>query len=234
MAPVDEDAPLVPGARRWDKPIRIRRGMRRQTLCLPHMPGARTIHAHANTVGNCARTVRERVLGSIRDGVWVPTLQPTRRAWSHPTLAAIRRRVLRRVNQRALPFDREAFAGLYRGPKRKTYLRAARKLDMCGIARKDANIRAFLKAEKWSKDAAGRLISPASSEYICELGRYLLPIEHNMYRAWELAVGYPIIMKGRTQEQRAEVMASHWGSFKEPVAVGLDASKFDQHTSVDA
>jgi hypothetical protein len=130
--------------------------------------------------------------------------------------------------------DREAFANLYQGPKRKRYLTAAANLNTGGVDRRYSNIRAFLKAEKWSKSAAGRIISPASTEYIVELGRYLQPAEHNVYRAFEQTVKYPIIMKGRTQEQRAEVIAAHWGSFKKPVAVGLDASKFDQHTSIAA
>lgn len=233
---LEEDAPEVPGVRRWDRPSkRGRRGPRRRVRCLPDLPGTTTVFSHANTVGNCARTVRERVRGTIIDGVWQPTMLPVPGAWQRQSLRSIRGKVLRRMLKNALPISREEFACLYRGPKSKVYRRAATRLDeRGGIQRKDANIRAFLKAEKWRERKACRLISPASPEYIMELGRFLQPIEHSMYRSFELAVHYPIIMKGRTQEQRAAVIAEHWGSFDEPVAVGLDASKFDQHTSVDA
>jgi hypothetical protein len=41
-------------------------------------------------------------------------------------------------------------------------------------------------------------------------------------------------MKGYTPDRRATVLKGHWSAFQDPVAVGQDFSKFDQHISVPA
>jgi hypothetical protein len=41
-------------------------------------------------------------------------------------------------------------------------------------------------------------------------------------------------MKGKNMIQRGTVLLSHWQYFDEPVAIGLDASRFDQHVSETA
>lgn len=205
---------------------------RRRVFGVPGLPGAKTIVSHSNTVGNAVRAARERVLGTVDDGVWQETIKPT--ADFAARLGIVRRQVLRKCNRRALPISVEEFALHYRGPKRKRYLTAMRNIDIRGICRRDADIRGFLKSEKWPEDKAGRVISPATPEYIAALGAYLQPIEHNIYRAFEFATGSEVIMKGYTQEKRAAVIAKHWGKFRNPVAIGLDASKFDQHVSAKA
>jgi hypothetical protein len=92
----------------------------------------------------------------------------------------------------------------------------------------------FIKAEKWAEKKAGRLISARSPVYNICVGRYLLPIERVMYEAIDAACGAPTIMKCYTPEERAAVVQAHWESFEDPVAVGQDFSKFDQHISRQA
>jgi hypothetical protein len=49
-------------------------------------------------------------------------------------------------------------------------------------------------------------------------------------RVW----GYPVVLKGLNAHQVGGWLATHWQAFERPVAVGLDASRFDQHVSREA
>lgn len=91
-----------------------------------------------------------------------------------------------------------------------------------------------MKAEKWVEEKAPRVISPRSPEYLLCTGAYIAPLEKRLYRAVAGVVGHESIMKGFSLGDRGSVLNSHWQSFKKPYAVGLDASKFDQHVSVPA
>jgi hypothetical protein len=42
------------------------------------------------------------------------------------------------------------------------------------------------------------------------------------------------VIKGYSYDETARLLKEKWDMFREPVAVGLDASRFDQHVSVDA
>jgi hypothetical protein len=44
----------------------------------------------------------------------------------------------------------------------------------------------------------------------------------------------PTVIKGLNAEQSAKVLRRKWELYHDPVAVGLDASRFDQHVSLDA
>jgi len=67
-----------------------------------------------------------------------------------------------------------------------------------------------------------------------EVGRYLKPFEKKFLEGFTTEFGYPVIVKGMNAVETAKVMAAHWGRYSSPVAIGLDASRFDQHVSVDA
>jgi len=118
------------------------------------------------------------------------------------------------------------------------YERAAESLRYEPISRKDAEVKAFLKAEKINfsakVDPAPRVIQPRDPRYNVEVGRYLKVFEHTVYDGYEKTFGYPVMLKGRNATQQATAFRESWDSFVDPVAVGLDASRFDQHVSVDA
>jgi hypothetical protein len=46
--------------------------------------------------------------------------------------------------------------------------------------------------------------------------------------------GGPVVVKGMNAQQRGRLISTKWSKFSHPVAVGLDAKRFDQHTSVQA
>lgn len=202
---------------------------KRLTLNPTGMPGSHPVFSHASTVGNMSWAVKERVLGSIQDGVWVETLRPTQ--FLTPGLTWFRRRVTHALGSGFTPITHNQYCEKYSGLKRKTYERAAETLRRRPVERRDAYINAFLKAEKWVDWKAPRVISPRGMEYLLSVGVYLGPLEHPMYASIRRAMGYSVIMKGLDQEERAAVAIKHWNSFEDPVCIGLDASKFDQHNS---
>lgn len=205
----------------------------RSLVTLTGLPSRGAIYTHDNDVGNVLQSVYERVLGSVRDGVWAPTLLPEEGAFTG-ALGAFRRRVVAQYGAYSLPLSHDQFVDVYRGQKKKRYAAAAVSLQSKPVVRADSYPSVFLKAEKWYEQKAGRLISARHPRYNLAVGTYLLPIEHRMYKAVDGVFGSPTIMKGYTHARRAAVIRSHFSSFVDCVAVGQDFSKFDQHISKDA
>lgn len=99
----------------------------------------------------------------------------------------------------------------------------------------------FVKSEKTDaeKDWIARLVSPRHPEYNYSLGRYLRPMEHVLYQAidktWDKChIGTKAVMKGLNARQTAYCIKQKWDTYKQPVAIGLDMSRFDQHIGKDA
>ena len=67
-----------------------------------------------------------------------------------------------------------------------------------------------------------------------ELGRYLKPFEHAMYKSIDNLWGEPTVMKGYTVNEMGRIIEDKWNKYRKPAAVGFDMSRFDQHVSVDA
>jgi hypothetical protein len=224
----------VPGAKVTSTPVRVRLyDVRRDAHSVLGITGTQPVFSHANTVGNMTWALKERVLGSMIDGEWTPTIRPERFATAE--MLRWRGAIERKLGTTWVPDSRDDFITHATSGKRKViYQAAAVDLSLKPLEARDAEITAFLKAEKWRELKAPRVISPRCPRYLLETGRYLHPIEKHVYRAIEEAAGYPVVMKGYTQERRAEVLSQHGNAFQDPVYVGLDASKFDQHVSVDA
>ncbi len=97
----------------------------------------------------------------------------------------------------------------------------------------------FVKYEKTDftrkADPVPRVISPRNPRFNVCVGRYLRPIEerifHSLSRLYE---GNRTVFKGMNATDSASAMLKLWNSFSNPVAVGLDASRFDQHVSLEA
>lgn len=224
----------VPGAKVTPTPVRVRLyDVRRDAHSVLGITGTQSVFSHANTIGNMTWALKERVLGSMIDGEFTPTIRPKR--FETDGMLKWRSAIERKLGSTWVPDSRDEFITHATSGKRKViYTNAALDLALKPLEARDAEITAFLKAEKWRELKAPRVISPRCPRYLLETGRYLHPIEKHVYRAIEEAAGYPVVMKGYTQERRAEVLLHHGNAFKDPMYVGLDASKFDQHVSRDA
>jgi hypothetical protein len=185
-------------------------------------------------VDNLHRTLRERVLFTVVEGELTPTLQPAEEGYATPGMVAWRDRVVEKLPKYSTCITHSEFCEKYTGLKKKRYETAAANILLKGESCVDARVSGFLKPEKYVADAAPRLISPRSPEYLLETGCYIMPLEKSIYNAIATVQGWECIMKGYNLTDRARVIAEHWDHFVEPVAVGLDASKFDQHVSTQA
>lgn len=133
-------------------------------------------------------------------------------------------------------YSGEALAQSFHSSKRTLYNKAVHSLRARPIEEKDANVTAFLKLEKhWMvKPIAPRLICPRSKRYNVELGRRLKFNEKKIMRAIDKAFQSPTVLSGYDSFRVGEIIADKWAKFKNPVAIGVDASRFDQHVSVQA
>lgn len=120
----------------------------------------------------------------------------------------------------------------YAGRRRTIYENALKKLTQIGLSRNDARSIAFVKMELVNPQKAPRCIQPRDPAYNLSLGRYIKAVEHDLYNAIRRVYGDgPTVMKGFNVEEIGSIIRGKWRSFAEPVALGLDATKFDMHVS---
>nr|UQB76133.1 RNA polymerase [Flumine tombus-like virus 19] len=133
---------------------------------------------------------------------------------------------------------KHSFLSMYVGRKRTAYEKAFKSIQSNPVQRKDSYIGFFVKCEKINftakPDAAPRGISPRTPRYHVSVGPYIKRIEKKIYNMIADIYGAPTVCKGFNAQRRGAVLRSHWDDFNDPVAVGLDASRFDQHVSADA
>jgi len=120
----------------------------------------------------------------------------------------------------------------YSGRRRTIYENAMRKLTQIGLSRNDARSIIFVKMELVNPEKAPRCIQPRDPAYNLSFGRYIKAVEHKLYDAIRRVYGDgPTVMKGFNVDEIGNIARGKWRSFKDPVAIGLDATKFDMHVS---
>jgi hypothetical protein len=121
---------------------------------------------------------------------------------------------------------------------RRRYEDARQSILVDPVSRRDSNIRTFLKAEKVNfsakYDPAPRIISPRDPRYNFALGLYIKPLEGALYKVLNRMCGGTTVMKGLNALQVGAAIEQAWGEFSQPVAIGFDAKRFDQHTGTAA
>lgn len=194
------------------------------------------MYAHDTTLNNLVNGLMTRLF-QVKDGRggYRPTPIPTRGAWKSQMEQVLRR--LKRHLPRLSPWTREQFVDSYQGdPRQARYQQAATDLQYRSVSVKDSYIDVFIKTEKLYKARAdARLIQPRSARYNVEVGRFIKQAEPlippAIARLWGQA---HVVTKGLNARDVGRLCNNLWTSYDDPVAVGLDASRFDQHTSVQA
>lgn len=191
---------------------------------------------HNNTLVNALRAVRERVFAVEREGSLTSPPRPLRGVFTE-RLAAFRAALVATVGP-CTPWTYSRFLESYTGSKLLRYTRAVESLKVRGLTKLDARLQAFVKAEAVNftakPDPAPRLIQPRNPRYNAFVGRYIRPIEHRVYEGIAELFGGPTVMKGYNAIGTAKCLRDMWDEFSQPVALSLDASRFDQHVSADA
>jgi len=125
----------------------------------------------------------------------------------------------------------------YHGSKKAIYQRALYSLEESELAEIDSHLSAFVKFEKQDVGKAPRVINPRATRYNLRLGKYLKHAEHSYFKAINKAFGartHATVIKGFNADRSAQILQDKWRVFDDPIAIGLDASKFDMHVSVPA
>lgn len=189
---------------------------------------------HNNSLRNLRRALLERILQVTDTGVLAPPFQPEK------THVFERLRVFRAALVRVLPvlhpLSSQQFCERYEGLRRVRYEKAAVDFEQRGVTRKDSHLQSFVKMEKLNltekPDPVPRVIQPRGYVYNVALGRYIAHGEKPLYRAIAKVFGYTTVFKGLNALESGRVMREHWDYIgPDVVAVGMDASRFDQHVS---
>lgn len=190
---------------------------------------------HNNTLRNLKRGIAERVLFLAKGGKLVPCPRPS------PELVIERTKAFRVLLLKKLPsttpVSMEDYPQLYSGRKQQIMQQAVESLMVRPVEERDAWLKWFIKYEKIDGTAKGdpapRVISPRDPRYNVSVGLWLKPAEHKLFKGIARVWGEPTVAKGVNALQVGKMIAEKWNSFADPVAVGLDASRFDQHTSYE-
>nr|UTQ50895.1 MAG: RNA-dependent RNA polymerase [Plant tombusvirus-like associated RNA 3] len=170
-----------------------------------------------------------------------PILAPEDGSWE--VLAATVIAGLRKCGLRpTAPMSPEEYLGCYRGRKLTIYSKAFDTLQHEKLAPRDFEVKAFIKKEKDKSNTSDpRIIQPRSPRFHVSFGRYVRAIEGKIYKRWTSlwqraakSTATPVCFKGLNYLERGNFFAEKWATFNRPVAVSLDASRFDLHVSCDA
>lgn len=214
----------------------------RRSVQLAAVNSCNIVGNHNHNLPNALRAVKERIFTVKEGDNLVPPPLPA--PGSFVTMGRFMSKVADAVGPR-WKMTTGQFVAQCHPSKRKLYQSAAVALAREGITHRDARVRSFVKNEKVmfkeagpKSDPAPRLIQPRSPKYNVALGCYTRAVEHDIYRAIAQVCGTvddtPIVMKGVDPVQCGNAIRQKWESFHHPVAIGIDASRFDQHVSQEA
>jgi len=189
---------------------------------------------HDNSLANATRAVSERVFFVEKNGIFQPPPAGNRRIFWRRLKPIFGK--LTGMLGIGVPLSTEQFVDCYAGRRRTIYQSAVDSLRVSPLVNKDSVIRAFVKAEKVNltpakPDPAPRLIQPRSPRYNVEVGVFLKPLEHKIYKIIDRIMGFggKVVMKGLNALDRAASIVHAWDQITNPVWISLDASRFDQH-----
>jgi hypothetical protein len=147
----------------------------------------------------------------------------------------VMRRLLVMLPRLAGPLSLVDTVNMFRGSRRKRMQAALISLMKCPLTSRDFILSSFVKAEKWAKESAPRLIQAWKPRATLVLASFLKPIEERIYHAidrlWAGDCGLkgPTVMKCLNGKQRAARFAEIHRWFARPCYIGADAHRFDQH-----
>ncbi|UZC46348.1 RNA-dependent RNA polymerase [Sclerotinia sclerotiorum umbra-like virus 3] len=135
----------------------------------------------------------------------------------------------------------EETAMSYSGAMQRRYLEACRSLrEDEPLNRRDAKIKAFLKAEKFNvgpKWMKPRLICPRSPRYNLTLASRLKPFEHWLWgtltaKCMQIGGQGRLVAKGLNPRRRANLIVRKYNNFKNCVVFEADGAAFEAHVGV--
>jgi hypothetical protein len=186
-----------------------------------------------NTIDVMARALLERYYNcEVAPGVFETPLQPSKGAFDKMSL--FRKRVLKHMPRDFPVASRRQVVEMYYGPKKVLYQNAYERSMGEPCSKEHARLVGFSKFEKTDIGKACRCINPRDPIYNLELARYLKGAEKVYYKSIAKVFGHTTVIKGMNSLETAKILKEKWDQYGSPVAVGLDAKKFDMHVSETA
>lgn len=194
------------------------------------------IFFYNNSVSTVLRALTERLYYVKGVDGFVPCPKPS--VDFQTSLKTFKSKLLKRLPSLPTVWSNEQFVQSYTGSKAKRYTRASERLVKTGPKRSYGYWKTFIKAEFYDattkNNPCPRLIQPRSPEYNVMVGRFLRPAEKLIYKSIDRVFKHHVVLKCDSPWQRADTIQKYWREFTNPVFVGLDASRFDQHVSAQA
>lgn len=206
----------------------------RSVLSIGSLAFSQEYGVHNNSLANLGRALQERVfLVQGKSGLEKPP---------RPEKGALKLDEFRELWTSRLQgchrVSHDVVVRAYKGRKASRYSTAFDSLEENPVCREDSKLTAFLKCEKTNlsvkEDPAPRLIQFPNPRYSLELMTYLKFSEKKFMRAIDAVWDEPTVMSGYNCEELGELLHQKWERYNDPVAVPLDFSRFDQHTSTGA
>ncbi|APG76445.1 hypothetical protein 2 [Sanxia tombus-like virus 1] len=200
------------------------------------------IGCHVHNMINMAISIFHRVLTVQRDGQFVETTPPSEALYRQRFRQYVKQ--LKRYTYETPPVTRDVFLSRQSGNSRR-FLRYQRALANLGQLERNndvdldrlSRLSNFVKVEKLLSTKlakAPRNISPRSPEYNILLGCHIAHLEKILFRILQRVCGFPVVFKGMNCLRQGQLLRQHWDEFEQPVAIDLDASRFDQHQHVSS
>lgn len=185
---------------------------------------------HNSNVANLVRGLAERVMYQKKDGHYVGLQEPESGAFSG-YLSEFRSLFLRKL--RCPPVELlDNVPAMYRGRQQTIMRDAVASLLVKRVTKRDSRTRPFVKAEKMLKpDPKPRIIQCRTPRYVAMCARYLKKLEKPAFQAINRVWGNTTVLKGLNGQERGRVIAGKWNAIPNCVAIGIDATAFDQHVS---
>jgi len=141
------------------------------------------------------------------------------------------------------PLSNQEWLDRYDGGKRRLYADALKSLETCDFVKRDACVKAFVKAEKLtSPDKDPRMIQARSPRFNALLGPYISAYERRLYACRSARIGRggsgAVFAKGKNRDDRGADLLKKFDKFNLKhgpcVALSLDESRFDAHVHLKA
>jgi len=187
------------------------------------------------------RAIKERVFFVKGATGYYEPHRPSLRQFSQPLTAFSK--AFDAIASYTTPMRARQFAESYQDRRKAIYVKAAEENAQYGFNPASAKVKAFVKCEKYNftakKDPVPRIIQPRDPRFLIETGRYIKPIEKKVYKAIDemfrkLGDVGRTVFKGLNARDRGIEIHRKWHQFIQPMAIGLDAKRFDEHVSNSA
>lgn len=219
---------------RWTEEPRMGASKRRTAHTITGIGVGWDYGVQNNSYANIRRGLLERVCGRVIDGKLTQVPRP--RKGVYDKLKVMANQIVENMPP-CRRLSRREFVELYSGRRRTVFENAVTSLATRPVCIADSYLSTFVKGEKINftlkPDPASRVIQPRSARMNVELGRFVKLLERGIKDAMAKLWGGPTIMKGYNASETGVVMHQMWSEFRQPVALPIDAVRFDQHVDYE-